>query len=827
MNHTTRFVCVLSLITVMLGACGGDDEAENPASAHHAGEECNPALGAEVCGVDGLVPSRLVCKAGTWQPLEACLEGATCVDAGAGKTLCASPAERDKGIVVAEGSCAPCTKDADCPEGQTCGGTLEGWALPADAWSCKTAADLEKAAKGVPVCDGDCDADGPSSLVAKNGACVCADPKFKGPACVQCADSKLVGPGCDQCVNPLYSAAACPAPLKLDFLWVIDHSPSMCQEQRQLAKGFKSMADALGAFGEGAVDAQMAVVTVQQAPDKTDVKVVGRFRHSPATAFPPNCYERVRTPCLNDAQCGAPAPYTFTDKGDASMCLSPPPNKLDVQAKSNQWQCKGPKAEDGSIKASKVANLNCSLNTYCEATCQKGAAGDKFCGDLFEGAVPANERTIQCSVPGGGAGLGGCIFQPDTSKCPKPEDLPPVLGQHELDRFACLATVGAAQTQESKFEGGFRSAWMALDPDGPNCDHDACVKALRSCCVGDQAWCKETNPAILDQNKMKCDSDKAQLCEHLTPFGHCKRQIAHCCQGPYDTACAQHRDTVKCEAEVALRCDKLKGKTDRVPQACQHTRLLRPDGYLVLIFVSDDDDCSVRLDVHPHVMGKGLWETCQRYNDAKQGNRALAEAECEVQRDKDAALYCPSDCLAGSQSKTPQGALKCADGCKPGSAEHKACVAEADKQMAALDATKVSTGISDWLPPVETFVAQFKKLKDDPDKIFVAAISGDTSLPGGGAGPPYTEAEQQQQHRDRVDYYRSSSADVAPGQAPYMCLGDRGEAGYGYRYAAMTEAFGDRGVFSNLCEGAGFGPALQRIAEQIGKDRGLKRPAKP
>lgn len=616
-------------------------------------------------------------------------------------------------------------------------------------------------------------------------------------------------------------------PVKLDFLWVIDHSPSMCQEQRQLAKGFKNLTDVLNSFGEGAIDAQMAVVTVQQAPDKTDIKVVGRFKHSPATAFPPNCYERIRTNCLNNAQCGAPAAYTFATPTDTSMCLAKPPQRPEVQKKTEKWKCKGPKAEDGSIKASKTSNLNCSLNTYCEATCNKGADGDKFCGDLFESELPAKDRTIQCSVPGGGAGLGGCIFQPETKACAEFKDLPPVIGHDELDKFACLATVGAAQTQESKFEGGFRSAWTALDPDGPNCDYDACVKDLRTCCVGNPEWCKETDPAVIAQNKAKCEVDKVEQCEYLTPYGHCKRQIKDCCQGPYDTECTTHRDAKKCEAAVKSQCDKLKGKKDRVAEACQNTKLLRPDGYLVMVFVSDDDDCSMHLELHPHdknVMTKEIWEKCQVHGDSVLGNRALAEGHCEFKRDKSeatgTAMYCPSDCLVGSTTKTPKGLLKCPNGCKKDSKERADCLEKAMAQMDEFDQETTKNHsykspmehLAGWqFAPVSDFVNRFKSLKDDPAKVIVAAITGDTSY----GESPYDDAALQQQHRDRVNFYHAMKKDVGPGQAPYVCLGERGEASYGSRYVALADAFRDNGVNFNICKGSSFGPALRGIAEQI------------
>ena len=627
-------------------------------------------------------------------------------------------------------------------------------------------------------------------------------------------------------------------PVKLDFLWVIDHSPSMCQEQIQLAKGFKALTDVLNSFGEGAIDAQMAVVSVQQAPEKLDVQVVGRFKHKPATAFPPNCFELIKTNCLNDAQCKQPVPYSYPDAVDSDLCtqVTDPDKKKVLQ--NGKWKCKGPKTDEGTIKASKVSNLNCSMNTYCEASCNKGAAGDEFCGDLFEPKVPEQERRVQCLVPGGGSGVGGCIFQPDTKECDKEVDLPAVIGQKDLDKFPCMATVGAAQTQESKFEGGFRSAWMALDPDGPNCKYKACVDSLRSCCTAKEPWCTETNPVIISQNKIRCEKEKISLCEYLTPYGACKRKIETCCLGPHDEECTSHRDAKKCEAAVKAKCDSVKGKTDVVTDVCQNTRLLRDDGYLVMVFVSDDDDCSMHLDIQPHdptKITKEIWEKCQSHNDSIIGNRALAEGHCEYKRKKSEnagkVMYCPSDCITGSTRKTPAGLPKCPNGCKADSPDQLACEEKAKAQMDAFDKEKngyykykddpnnaYKEQLAGWqFAPVGEFVNRFKSLKDDPAKVIVAAIVGDTMYEHGktATSSKAADALELQRHRDRVNFYHSMKLDVGPGQAPYICLGQRGDAGYGSRYVQLADAFRDNGATFNICSGSDFGPALRGIAEQI------------
>ncbi|MEY3012810.1 MAG: hypothetical protein RIT45_1545 [Pseudomonadota bacterium] len=529
-------------------------------------------------------------------------------------------------------------------------------------------------------------------------------------------------------------------PVKLDFLWVVDHSASMCQEQRDLAKGFQSFITKLQSLGS--IDAQMAVVTVQQVPDKTDIKVVGRFMHRPATALPANCMERVRLPCINDSQCSTPYNFTFPTTTDGTLC-SPNPMPVANSFTSGKWQCVGPDAKD-------VANTNCSINSYCEARCSD-TKNHTDCRALFEPDVPKDKQRIKCVVPGGGANTGnaGCLYPPESEGCPPADQLPAVLKADQLDLFRCNATLGAGQSLEAGFEGGFRSAWVALDPDGPNCNYDACVAHLRSCCVDGGEWCKS------DQNDAKCAKDKAEFCEEL-------------------------KDETK----------------------CQNRALLRDDAYLVIVFVSDDDDCSVDPAINPldkKFVTKEDWGVCQKIGDAKAGNQELNEGNCEFRRSKNAGVYCPSDCVPGATTKDPSGKLKCPNGCKDGSPEQATC------QEA------VEAGRSSWVrkkaafPPVGEWVNRFKSLKNDPARVIVASIAGDTIDADAGT----------QTGRDRVNYYRSSFADVASKQTPYICEGARGEAGYGSRYIEMATSFRENGVVQNICKGADFGSALENIATTI------------
>ncbi len=521
-------------------------------------------------------------------------------------------------------------------------------------------------------------------------------------------------------------------PVKLDFLWVIDHSPSMCQEQRDLAAGFKAFTDTLQSLG--AIDARMAVVSVQQVPDKVDIKVVGRFMHKAATIFPPNCFERVIMPCQNAAQCTQKQPpFAYPVTTDSSMCVDQ--SSWENPYKGGQWECKKPSS------ASLVSNLNCSINTQCVAKCST----DDDCRKVFEPNVPkAKQRSICKNI----AGQQGCMFPPDTSTCPAADKLPPVLENDQLDLFRCNATLGAASTQEAGFEGGFRSAWTALDPKGPNCDYDACVKSLRSCCKeSKEEWCTK------DFNQAKCDKDKKAWCEPL-------------------------KDEKNCQAK----------------------QLLRDDAYLVIVFISDDDDCSMHLDLNPldkNVITKEVWQRCQTYGDSRGGNLELNAGNCEYRREKNADIFCYSDCVVDSKTKDKAGKLKCPNGCKDGSKEQRACL-----DSAAVDTEKYKK-VSKPFAPVGEFVNRFKSLKSDASRVIVASIAGSTL------------AESKWSEKDAIHYYQSTFKDQGPGQVPYICQGARGEAGYGSRYLQIAEAFRENGVVQNICKGSDFGPALKTIATTI------------
>jgi len=536
---------------------------------------------------------------------------------------------------------------------------------------------------------------------------------------------------------------------KLDVLWVIDQSASMCQEQRSLAAGIQGFIKGLSAI-EG-LDLQMAVVTVQQAQGKLDHLVPGRFNTTAATAFPPNCLERVKMPCLSDAQCSAAHSYTFPSKLCAEQTVQVPPAAVDSAGKAiGKWFCQRPP----STKL--VANLNCSVNSECQSRCDP-AKGNADCEAVFgAGAL--------CKIPGGGTNKddAACIFPPDTKGCAAPDKLAPIVTQDTLQTFRCVATVGASQTPESHFEGGFRTAFMALDPKGPSCDYDACVKALRACCVSGEPWCAN------DKHAGKCDKFTASTCSQLKAGGGA---------------------------------------------ACQAETLLRDNAKLLLVFISDDDDCSMKLEFNPldkkHVT-KEVRGSCQTRGDEIGGNAALNEGYClykqqlatkaydkaltPEQKAKIAEVHCAADCRTGSLSKTHTGLFKCPKGCKADSAEQKACMAKVEADRGKYVRKSGVFGSVDY------WAAKLKTLKANPDDVLFAAVSGDS---------PATDTELRD--HERALYYHAMFKDNGPGQAPHICMGVRGEANFGSRYVEMAAAFGQRGSFTSVCGPLSLSPVLEAI----------------
>jgi len=231
---------------------------------------------------------------------------------------------------------------------------------------------------------------------------------------------ETAGPSADTTPSVDASADAVPPPPppRLDVLWVVDNSASMCREQRALVDHLQGFIDVLPSGVVG--DLQMAVTT-------TDVlKGQGAFVEGAATKYPNACAKTRILPCTEDADCAA-------ELGEA-------------------WTCNPPQTTGGGVL---MENMNGSQNSSCTYVC----GTDQECCDEFCPADVCGECTHQCVAPGGGSDVDrNCVEQP----------LPCAPGPTgDWDAWArCHFQVGADQSFTAGLESGIKAAWMALDPEG-------------------------------------------------------------------------------------------------------------------------------------------------------------------------------------------------------------------------------------------------------------------------------------------------------------------------------------------------------------------------
>ena len=447
--------------------------------------------------------------------------------------------------------------------------------------------------------------------------------------------------------------------VKLDILWVIDNSVSMCQEQNALADNINEFIQKITGFVN--VDVRLAVVTT----DGLSEKERGKFHHELPKQFPPNCLERRVEVCLSDAD-----------------CLSALKNKVPTPAK---WGCEPP--SQGAVY---LTNANGSVNSACRFTCSDNttpASSSPQCKAEFD--AQATESTYQCIAPGGDLSLRGCIKPPAVQGCPS--DLPDWVdaeraeerGTTVADLFGCMAVVGALQDKNPQLEQGLVTASLALDVNGPN--------------------------------------------------------------------------------------------------ANQAKGFLRPDAYQVIIFVSDEEDCSVS-DAMPAKF--------------KKNGTLVAEA------------WQVCGLLGDTDGKGPAG--------------------DNIKDSEYVPKTWKDSSGKGPLEPVSTFINQLRSINSDPSRVLVAAIVGGVVVTSDGkpspSGDPTGVLKCPQENgqdlaeceEERIKSYLKSKGGPGPlAKNTYVCESPVGQADYGGRYLQVVKAFGKNGVATNICSQGGFAVALDNIADTI------------
>ena len=511
-------------------------------------------------------------------------------------------------------------------------------------------------------------------------------------------------------------------PVKLDALFVVDNSSSMCQEQTALLSGF----DALLARLEGLPDLDLRI-----AVTTTDVRsegFKGGFRNTPATVFPPGCQETVLHECAADDDC------TYLEA-----------------ALGAGWTC------DAASTPNRTLNDNGSVNSACH----KGCEADQVCVDAFGPGYECQENP----------GLTGCIPVPDTASCP--ELLPLVLDHGQLDLFGCLSLVGVAQSPNVNLEGGLKAALQALERGGSPC----AVDSPNLC----QLWSGAALAARLEAGR-----------------------------GEASEACWARLDA--CEAD---------------PEEGEPA-FNRPDAHLLVVFFSDEEDCSDR-DDDPFSLDESVTcafkpekllpldeiESSLRalkpnptwllvaaiVGDAVQGGSrsCLLPDDCLVARDLEACACYQRD---GDKSACP--ALLQGD-------DHDAlCAGDGEGDEAAAEELAYRTGCVDACLG-----------KDDEQKCSTALPEDCGCYDSGAAASPACQEALADEPSYRLACQRAcfeaakEQSAVLPGAAPYVCSSPYGRADLGSRYLELAARFGEDGFAGSLCAPGGLAAVLDDIGARI------------
>lgn len=656
-------------------------------------------------------------------------------------------------------------------------------------------------------------------------------------------------------------------PAKIDILWVVDDSSSMCQEQQNLASSFKTFLDVFQNYT--AIDMRLAVTTTNVCPQGMRGGVRGKFLYQPATTLSPECMERREFPCvavsegqtdlcsrMNDVQnpenwvcepgptgsayvCDVPPEVGINDghEGDVLFAYSSrcryecdPYNKttecaevfgmpepcaeggavckgncnfancmaedafegfsdcpgrcrgrecVEVCAELTGYQadCESRCAASGadclsvcnSVEKEPMCDAVCDVDAGCgemcisylgeaeEATCAQmcnatsvaecmsvcetdTAGGEFLCTVVCEPSYSCQNQCIaqfgdaayRCQCPGGDCGKVGCVLPPITSFCPGYKGLdknqkpvwagPTVLDRQVADYYAIEWIKGNWIAPP-----GWDQNWKTLPTDSS----DESVEARR----------------IL--------TDKV--------FEHLFTCMATVGTGQDQAVCGNQ--------EQGLRAAWMALDTEG-ENAEQARNFLREDAYLLIVVVTDEDDCSA-----PEFFNEqtGKWASYYNSFDGSAADEAQFNKPCSCARDE-------NGCLAS------------------GECDYSKCLTNGN-----FDRHKCQ------LYSPSSMVNKLRSLKSDPAQVVFASIAGD-AIPGSETSPV---SDVDLIHERFYECRCGNTSSLASGYN-YICASNFGKAEWGKRYSDVADAFGTQyGQFSNICSDEGVGPSLKRIAELV------------
>ncbi len=524
-------------------------------------------------------------------------------------------------------------------------------------------------------------------------------------------------------------------PVKLDVLFVVDNSASMCHEMHALGRSVDKFV--AGLQGLPQLDLRVAALTLST----TFGNEWGALRpRNP----PPACAEFRVWPCEGNQDC--------------------------VDEHGAGWECE-------SYALDQVHNMNGSVKTICTFNCSGDdaccvefchadeCAGAPSCLESLCADAATQECTHECVGLGTGESGSRCNLLPDIADCPA--NVAGYLTSDNIHLFKCLVAPQDKGIYSVNRNQGLLAAWRALDPDGANGEQSAAF--LRS----------EAYLLLV----FVTDEDECSIAEDFCPPSFECDSDADC---PFGTKCKlDKRFSQLTGKEKRLCCGSIKGDYHKICSLLGEYK------------GADHHQCVYDIDC----------------------------ADCETDDDCDYGWYC-------KQGKK----------CRPDIFSLT--------NIASYQATPGTPIFS--LAPVADFFERFKNLKDEPNKVMIAAIVGDgmalnddtaalisdkcmeddslkkcqfyalerAASPGCAGKPAGSGCEEFLEAKlDCIrECYVASKGDAqnsTVARNSYVCASDLGRADAGLRYIRLAEMFGPNGMVSNICSPEGMDKAMTDIAEMV------------
>lgn len=574
----------------------------------------------------------------------------------------------------------------------------------------------------------------------------------------------------------------------LDVLFVVDDSPSMATKQVALGRGARAFLDRLDLAGES--DLRIAVTTTNVCPASKAGAIRGRFVYQPVTDLPAAGIVKRNIPCVSDADC-----QQRSDLPDAANWV------CEARPLSDMWTCDRPgddNAEAGEdaypgdflFTAASQCRYRCSrekdpmtctelfgIGPRCRATC-----GDKNCSvaDCASVGYPALRCQQVCETD-------DCMafcetYLGSTQQC--------MTACSKVGQESCHATCAGEGTIGGGGQGLFPgrdflcgvacagatscvgrcvAEFRDRDELPYRCEYPSSDQAMAGC-LPDLAGpdCPPGVPTILTRGTAQAYADRWRAgewrglpsWESLDDIELERAVLARLFECQVLVGAAQ---TVCGNQEQGLRAAWL-ALDPAGENAAQASQFLRDDATLLVVVVSDEDDCSA------------------------------------PERERSAGIY---ENVVSPESYGRCACLRDEDGCVPGGG----CNAAACLTDGEFDAGKC--------PLLQTarFVTGLRGLKADPSRVLFAAFSG-AVVPGSTTSPSSDGGAIRQRYYDcKCDLAAQRTASYT-----YACQSDLGLADQGDRYADTVTGFGNQGWFGNLCEGVDLGGLAQFVRAATGAD---------